>query len=231
MVQPYEKRMGAPAVNVSKVNAALATSAGHRSNRLAFLVLPGSFSPVHSRHLPALEIAREIMANSGWHVIGGFLAPSDDDYVRRKVGDDSWPFARRLELCRLATDDSSWVDVAPWAEFSSYRATRRLQQAIESNCSEELQGRSPIGAEVMGSDTILRIVEKLLQEWEPRGSVTPQPWYSERLVCCVVRPGRNSRAEIEQIKTVIQPHAAAMGINVIVYAGEGANPLQEVSSH
>jgi nicotinic acid mononucleotide adenylyltransferase len=158
--------MAVPAANLSKVNAALATGAGRRSKQLAFLVLPGSFSPVHSQHLSALEIAREVMANLGWHVIGGFLAPSDDDYVRRKVGNDSWPFARRLELCRLATDDSPWVDVAPWAEFSSYRVTTRLRQVIESNCCEELQRRSAIGVEVMGSDSLIRILGKLLQEWE-----------------------------------------------------------------
>jgi nicotinic acid mononucleotide adenylyltransferase len=223
--------MGAAGANLSKVNAALATGAGRRSDRLAFLVLPGSFSPVHSQHLPALDIAREVMANLGWHVIGGFLAPSDDDYVRRKLGDDSWPFARRLELCRLATDDSPWVDVAPWAEFSSYRVTSRLREAIESDCSEELQRRSAIGVEVMGSDTLLRILKKILQKWESRGSMTAQPSYSERFVCCVVRPGRKSRAEIKQIKAAIQPQAAVIGINVIMCGAEGANPLQEVSSH
>jgi hypothetical protein len=61
--------------------------------------------------------------------------------------------------------------------------------------------------------------------------VTVQPWYSERFVCCVARSRWNSRGEIEQIKAGIQPRAAAMGIKVIMYGDEGANPLQEVSSH
>src|SRR5437762_11574228 len=100
-----------PAARLTKVIAALATGAGRGAEQLAFLVLPGSFTPVHSQHLCALEIARDVMTNLGWHVIGGFLAPSDHDYVRRKLGNDPWSFANRLELCRLATDNSPRVAV------------------------------------------------------------------------------------------------------------------------
>jgi len=219
-----------PAARLSKVNAALATGVGRRAAQLAFLVLSGTFNPVHSQHLHALEIARDVIANLGWYVIGGFLALSNDDYVQRKLGKDSWPLVRRVELCRLATDDSPWVDVAPWAEFSSYRVTTRLRRAIESDCRGELQGRSAIGVEVMGSDTAIRILGKLLQEWEMRGNATARPWYSERFVCCLVRPGSNASAEIAQFKAAIQPQVKAMGIKIIVGADEGVNSLQEVSS-
>jgi nicotinic acid mononucleotide adenylyltransferase len=216
---------------LAKVATALTTSVAHKAKRLAFLVLPGSFTPVHSQHLRALEIARDVMTNLRWHVIGGFLAPSDDDYVRRKLGNETWSLEKRLELSRLATDDSPWLEVAPWGEFSSYRVTTRLLQAIESDFRKELQGRSVIGVEVMGSDTAIRILGKLLSEWESRGNVTEQPWYHKRHVCCLVRPGSNSSAEIEHLKTAIQPRVKAMGIEVIMASDESANPLLEVSSH
>ncbi len=216
---------------LSKVEAALATSTARKAERLAFLVLPGSFSPVHSQHLRVLEAARDVLANLRWHVVGGFLAPSDDDYVRQKLGSAAWPLEKRQELCRLATSDSLWVDVAPWGEFSSYRVTSRLRQAIESDCREELLGRSTIGVEVMGSDTALRILGKLLCEWDSGSKPTAQPWYQERYVCCLVRPGSNASAEIEQIKTAIRPRVKALGIKVIVIGDDSAHPLLEVSSH
>jgi hypothetical protein len=219
-----------PTAPVSKLNAALAVSAGCRREKLAFLVLSGSFNPVHSQHLRALEIGREVLTNLGWYVIGGFLAASDDNYVRRKLGGAAWPLAKRLELCRLATVDLPWVEVVPWGEFSSYRVTSRLRQVVERDCLEELRGRTVIGVEVMGSDAAVRILGKLLQGLPSHDNATAYRWYHERFVCCLVRPGPNARSEIQQIRTRIQPKAAAMGIKVIVSDDESANLLREVSS-
>jgi nicotinic acid mononucleotide adenylyltransferase len=220
----------APAASLSKVAAALATGAAGAAQRPAFLVLPGSFNPVHTQHVRALEVARDAMAKQGWHVIGGFLAPSDDDYVRRKLGPEAWPAERRLALCRLAVADSSWIDVAPWAEYSSYRVTVHLRRTIESACRAELRGRPGIGVEVMGSDTLIRILGKLIREWESRADATAEPWYSGRLICCLARPSANLGAEMEQIESVIRSKAAAMGISIIVSGGAGGAPLLEVSS-
>jgi hypothetical protein len=219
-----------PSACLSKVQAVLSTGAGQRAERLAFLVLPGSFNPVHSQHLRALEAARDRISNLDWHVIGGFLAPSDDDYVRQKLGDDAWSLERRFELCCLATDDSPWVDVAPWGEYSSYRVTTRLRQTIELDCSKELRGRSAVGIEVMGSDTAIRILRRLLSEWDLSKGNAAQPWYQERLVCSLVRPGTSAIAEYGQLETVIRPRVDAIGVKLIVAGGDSANPLLEVSS-
>jgi hypothetical protein len=213
-----------------KLNAALAVSAGCRAEQLAFLVLPGAFNPVHSQHLRALEIAREVMTNLGWHVIGGFLASSNDDYVRRKLGDAAWPLAKRLELCRLAINDLPWVEVVPWGEFSSYRVTTHLRQVIEKDCREALRGRPVIGVEVMGSDAAVRILGKLLQGSPSRDNATVHRWYHGRFVYCLARPGPNARSEIQQIRIEIRPQAAAMGIKIIVSEDECVHLLQEVSS-
>jgi nicotinic acid mononucleotide adenylyltransferase len=224
-------RLKPPIALMSKVNAALASDAGRASERLTFLVLPGAFSPVHSQHLRVMEVARHIMTSLGWYVIGGFLAPSNDDYVRRKIGDDTWPFTKRLELCLLATEDSPWVAVAPFAEFSSYRVTMQLQQSIQSLHRRELRGRPLVGVEVMGSDTAVRILGKILQQWQNSGAANRRTWYHpERLVLCLIRPGSISSAEVERARTIIQPGVAAIGIKLIVCSGEGAPPLYEVSS-
>lgn len=217
-------------MGLSKVRAELATSEARQAERLAFLVLPGSFNPVHTQHLRALEIARHVMLSSGWHVIGGFLAPSDDRYVSSKIGGNAWPFSQRLELCRLATDDSPWVDVTPWTEFGSFRAARRLQHTIESDCREGLRARPLQGVVVMGSDTALRILRGALREWETSShdraapSQDPAQW-----VCCLMRPGAEGTAEMQEVTMTIAPRVEPLGIKIVV-SSDYAQPLLDVSS-
>lgn len=226
-----DESFGKPAHYLDKAKAALGNPIGAASQNLVFLVLPGSFSPVHSQHLHAMEIARDLIAGSGWHVIAGFLAPSDDDYVRRKTGEEAWSLTRRHELCRIATSDSLWLDVAPFAEFSSYRATLRLQQDLRSKCRQELQGRDVVGIEIMGSDTAVRILERVIREWETGGDDNRAPRYHpERLVCCLVRPGPDAPGQIERLHSVMEPVVAAVGIKLLVYSGEATSSLQELSS-
>lgn len=221
---------GLRGVNVSKVRAELTSCEAREAERLAFLVLPGSFNPIHSQHLRALEIARDVMQCSGWHVIGGFLAPSDEHYVREKIGTDAWPLHKRLELCQLATETSSWVDVTPWAEFNSFRAARRLQHVIESTCGGGLAARRAIGVVVMGSDTALRILRRALREWEAssRGDAA-QPRDPAQWVCCLMRPGVDGDTEIREINVHIRPRVEPLGIKIVV-SDDPAQTLLEVSS-
>lgn len=217
-------------MSLAKVCAGLATDGAGQAERLAFLVLPGSFNPVHTQHLRALEIARHVMLDAGWYVIGGFLAPSDDQYVRSKIGSNAWPLSRRLELCRLATDDSPWVGVTPWAEFGSFRAARRLQDAIESGFRDGLRARRLEGVVVMGSDTALRILRSVLREWKvsTHDSTTPSREKAQ-WVCCLPRPGGNGTAEIQEITGTIEPHLDPLGIRIVV-GSDCASPLLDVSS-
>jgi len=221
---------GSRGVNVSKVCAELTSCEAREAKRLAFLVLPGSFNPIHSQHLRALELARDVMKESGWHVIGGFLAPSDDQYVREKIGTYAWPLHRRLELCRLATETSSWVDVTPWAEFNSFRAARRLQQVIESTCRKELGARPATGVIVMGSDTALRILRRALREWTASShGDEAQPREPAQWVCCLMRPGVAGDTEIREITEDIGPRVEPLGIKIAV-SDDPTQTLLEVSS-
>jgi len=217
-------------VNLSKVHAELATSGSRQAERLAFLAMSGSFSPIHTQHLRGMEMARHIMLSSGWYVVGGFLVPSDDQYVSSKIGSDAWPLTRRLELCRLATEDSPWVDVTPWAEFSSFRAARRLQYTIESGCREGLSSRPLTGVMVMGSDTALRILRRALREWESPGCDRALPTRdSAQWVCCLVRPGGDGTAEMQEITMTIAPRIAPLGIKIVV-STDCSQQLMDVSS-
>lgn len=215
---------------LAKLASGLTTAAPSEIEMVAFLVLPGSFSPVHTEHLHVLEVARNTVTHLGIPVVGAFLAPSDDDYVRGKLGLSAWPIARRLELCRLAVEDSPWIEVAPWAEWSSYRATELLSRSIQAKLGSLLAGRSLLGIECMGSDTVERILVRLLAEWDSRSEPNSPPWYRDRRVCCVRRPGSDSAAQIDRIKSDLGPRALALGLRIILCDEAGAVPLRSVSS-
>ena len=228
--RPMTLPAGSDAASLAKLASGIRAAEASATAPLAFLTLSGSFNPVHAEHLQVLEVARDAITRLGTAVVGGFLALSDDDYVRGKLAGNAWPLARRRELCRLAVADSTWIDLSPWVESSSYRACEQLGRSIQADCRGLLAGRSVVGIECMGSDTVERILERLLAEWDSRSDPDSPPWYRGRRVCCLLRPGLDSAARIERIRTDLGPRALALGLRIILVDEAGAMPLRPVSS-
>ncbi len=96
---------------------------GAESNKpIAVLVTSGGFCPIHNGHLAMMESARLEVEKRGWRVVGGFFAPDHDGYVRTKCGEEALSGAERTHLARLATSESTWLDVDPWAALYLDRA-------------------------------------------------------------------------------------------------------------
>jgi hypothetical protein len=57
---------------LQKVSSRVSALQAAQIDRVAVLVLSGSFNPVHSQHIRALEIARIVMERSGWTIAGGY---------------------------------------------------------------------------------------------------------------------------------------------------------------
>ncbi|KAF9910443.1 hypothetical protein EC991_006494 [Linnemannia zychae] len=81
-------------------------------------------------------------------ILGGFLSPSHDLYVGEKLkGEDMVLNSReRLDLCRLQTADSDWIDVDAWEAnqdrfYDYHKVTSRLQQFLQDRCQTALQNR------------------------------------------------------------------------------------------
>jgi nicotinamide mononucleotide adenylyltransferase len=79
------------------------------------LLLNGCFNPIHNNHIRLLELSREHLNSLNiYHVIGGYISPTHDASIQRKLSDIPITWQNRLEMCRLAVQDSSWIMVDEW---------------------------------------------------------------------------------------------------------------------
>jgi hypothetical protein len=198
---------------------------GGGKQALSFLIMSGSFDPVHTQHIRAFNIVRKRIERTGRAVVGGFLAPSTDDYVQVKIGERHLTLKQRLELCELAIKGTSWLSVCRKAEFSSNVACHGIRHELEQHCSDLLDARPLKGVEIMGSDTVMRIFQKILPPAE-RGPLE-NSWQRGRVVCCIPRAASSAEAESEEIKKVLLPGLAALGIELIFVKPLGGDPLLE----
>src|SRR5437879_5087259 len=91
---------------IEKVKRRLSSETSGRVEKLAFLILSGSFNPIHTQHVRALKAARKHLEKAGWTIVAGFLAPSSEAYVKKKLRAKALPICQRIELCKLAVEDS-----------------------------------------------------------------------------------------------------------------------------
>jgi nicotinic acid mononucleotide adenylyltransferase len=219
------------AVPIEKISSQLESLHETEPRRWGVLVMSGSFGPVHTQHIRAMEAVRIALQHAGWIIVGGFLAPSHDQYVQSKGTTGAFSFRRRTELCRLATQQSDWLDVCSLGEFRTHRVCTTVREQVERQCTALLRGHGIWGIEVMGSDTAIRIMEDLIAEWESTNCTECEPWYRGRVVCCVIRPGPDSAAHSERLVSFIIPRTAAMDITIILVDGEREGlPLKAISS-
>lgn len=198
-------------------------------DRLAFLSLSGSLSPVHTQHMRALEAAKTVLKGRGWTVVVGFLAPASDEYLQGKLGIEAWPLEKRTRLCEVASGESEWVDVCSWGEFRSYRLCTALREHLERECAE-LRGRSLTGIELMGSDAAIRILDENIVEWDAADPGVRNSWYQGRVVCCLSRPGSDSVGDMEHIEKHTARRAVDLGMELIVVHPESIHPILEAVS-
>lgn len=202
-----------------KLRTQLSSRSIGRADPLAFAVLSGSFNPVHNQHLSILERSRTDLEDQGWVVVGGFLAPSSDDYVTKKLGLHAMSLRDRVQLCKIATAASDWIAVCDWGELSSFRLTRRLRKELRSDLGEV----AIVGIEIMGADTVTRLMTQLIVEWDDVTESEREPWYRNRIILCIGRAGADSEAELAHITENITPRAAEFGVQILITAAEGSD--------
>src|SRR5262249_4496942 len=128
-------------------------------------------------------------------------------------------------------EESDWVGVCPWGEFSSYKLCIKLRERLEHECARWLKGRGLSGVEVMGSDTAVRIFDRVLDEWKKTEGEVKKPWDERRMVCCLVRPSPKSGVEMDYLRSITAPQVANIGVELIlVDSTREPFPLEELSS-
>jgi hypothetical protein len=78
------------------------------------LLSTGAFWPPHAGHLALLERARARAEAAGWWVVGGYLSPGHDAYLRMKWGDRAPPASARLAAVERLVAPTPWIAVDPW---------------------------------------------------------------------------------------------------------------------
>jgi nicotinic acid mononucleotide adenylyltransferase len=194
--------------------------------RMVFLVLSGSFNPIHADHELVLQLSRTELEGRGMFVVVGFLAPSTESYVGEKLGPAAWPLRDRLELCDLVAADSDWIEVWPTAQFSPWRICSSVHQQLLDLCQGSLQGCEVAGVVVMGSDTGVRILDKVAGEWRASHA---RPSYEARHVCCVVRGGDDGSRQARHLDEVLAPDLREAGITLAVVNAESAPTISSTA--
>lgn len=86
------------------------------TDKLAVLLTTGGMAPIHKGHIAMMENARQELEERGYKVVGGYFAPGHDSYVGQKYGGTAAiSAADRVAMVELATKDSDWLEVDPWA--------------------------------------------------------------------------------------------------------------------
>nr|XP_046254117.1 nicotinamide/nicotinic acid mononucleotide adenylyltransferase 1-like [Scatophagus argus] len=80
------------------------------------LLACGSFNPVTNMHLRMFELARDHLEDTGqYRVVKGIISPVGDAYRKKGLIEA----CHRLEMARLATENSDWIIVDSWESFQS----------------------------------------------------------------------------------------------------------------
>jgi len=118
-----------------------------------FLVLGGSFNPVHIEHIQILEIAkRHCEKHLNNFVVAGFLGVSSPNHVTRKLGlENAITLNHRNKMCDLAVEKSDWISVCPWGWPNATSIATRLRRLIhEKDKSIKIDSFCVMGSDIFG---------------------------------------------------------------------------------
>ena len=85
------------------------------NDELIVLIESGSLAPPHKMHIGLMEISKKyIEDNSNQKVVGGYLIPSTDEYVKHKLKNDFICLNHRVNMTKLFIKNSDWLECLDW---------------------------------------------------------------------------------------------------------------------
>lgn len=109
------------------------------------LLSTGGFFPVHRGHLEMMAQARAAATAAGWRVVGGYLSPAHDDYIRLKCGSVPIGVSERLAGAETTVAATGWLSVDPWEALARRVAvnytdvTARLQAYLRAHLDPAIE--------------------------------------------------------------------------------------------
>jgi len=159
---------------------------------LVLLVACGSYSPITYLHLRIFEQARDYLMyeNGKYNVVGGVISPVHDAYGKSSLVAGY----HRLEMCRRAVQDSTWLVTSPWEiEQPQWTRTAHVLQHYQDHVNNAKLFTSPVKVKLIcGADLL-------------ESCLIPGVWKNEDLdfilgqmgVAVIERSGLNLRALID----------------------------------
>lgn len=117
-----------------------------KKRKQCILIQTGAHCPLHHGHVAMMEYSKSFLEGVGYHVMGGYLSPGHDEYIKDKNKDEYMPIHDRLDFANdlLRKDERlNWLAIDPWEGLFAPGAVNytsvvyRLQQYLAYWLPEE----------------------------------------------------------------------------------------------
>jgi nicotinic acid mononucleotide adenylyltransferase len=87
-----------------------------KKDELIILIESGALAPPHRMHIGLMEKVKKYFEENGKNkkVIGGYIIPSSDNYIRHKLKQDFIPLKHRVNITKILIKNSDWLECLDW---------------------------------------------------------------------------------------------------------------------
>ena len=87
-----------------------------KNNELIILIESGALAPPHKMHIGLMEQVKKYFEekDNNKKVIGGFIIPSSDNYVKHKLKKDFIPLKHRVNMTKILIKNNDWLECLDW---------------------------------------------------------------------------------------------------------------------
>ncbi|RLN52692.1 hypothetical protein BBJ28_00006904 [Nothophytophthora sp. Chile5] len=153
----------------SDAAASSPSSSPSKKTDVIVLVSSGAYNPIHMLHIRAFYVARQyVESNYKFPVVGAFISPSHDTYVRvknRRNPREMITKRHRLALIETAVAASSWIEVDKW-EITRRRVLDYLSTLshVRETCETHFPQFRFHVMYVCGCNTVVKLSHSALRE-------------------------------------------------------------------
>ena len=87
-----------------------------KNNELIILIESGALAPPHRMHIGIMELVKKYFEenDNNKKIIGGFIIPSSDNYVKHKLKKDFIPLKHRVNMTKILIKNNDWLECLDW---------------------------------------------------------------------------------------------------------------------